>query len=293
MAAGAAGGAIPSRDVNRPLSRRSRRSRWSRRTVAAVVVVLAATAAGCAAPERPLVTDADVDGVVLGPAATVPVEAPASTTAAAPEMPFEVPEEDLVELSFVASATGDGVDLHTEPGGEPYDRLANPIPSGDELVFLVEEFRGEWMRVLLPVRPNGSTGWIRSDEVVITYHNYRILVELEAFRLTVFDAGEELLSFEVGVAADNTPTPGGRYYLTELLAPVEPDSPYGDYAYGLSGYSEVLEEFAGGPGQLGIHGTNDPSSIGTKVSNGCIRLRNDDIGRLVEFLPVGVPVEIV
>jgi len=80
-----------------------------------------------------------------------------------------------------------------------------------------------------------------------------------------------------------------------LLRPPTPNSVYGTYAYGLSGYSEVLTEFAGGEGQLGIHGTNDPSSLGTTISSGCIRLHNDDISLLVEQigLPLGVPVEVI
>ena len=59
--------------------------------------------------------------------------------------------------------------------------------------------------------------------------------------------------------------------------------------------SEVLEEFAGGPGQLGLHGTNDPDTLGTQVSSGCIRLHNDEISRLVleVGLPLGTPVEVI
>jgi len=60
----------------------------------------------------------------------------------------------------------------------------------------------------------------------------------------------------------------------------------------LSGYSEVLFEFGGGDGQMGIHGTNDPTSLGRNVSNGCIRMSNAAITRLAKTLPLGVPVEI-
>ena len=89
------------------------------------------------------------------------------------------------------------------------------------------------------------------------------------------------------------PTPGGIYYLKELLQPPSPNGPYGTYAYGLSGFSNVLESFNGGPGVIGIHGTNDPSAIGTDVSSGCIRLNNAVIERLVNDigLPLGTPVE--
>ena len=72
-----------------------------------------------------------------------------------------------------------------------------------------------------------------------------------------------------------------------------PDSVYGSFAYGLSGFSETFETFNGGPGQLGLHGTNDPGTLGTAVSAGCIRLHDNDVSRLVTFLPLGVPVDVV
>lgn len=89
------------------------------------------------------------------------------------------------------------------------------------------------------------------------------------------------------------PTPGG--YLKELLQPPQSGSVDGTDAYGLAGYSPVLEQFAGGQGVIGIHGTIEPESVGTDASHGCIRTRNEDVTRLVEEfgLPLGTPVEIL
>ena len=75
--------------------------------------------------------------------------------------------------------------------------------------------------------------------------------------------------------------------------PLDPKGAYGPYAYGLSGFSPVLNEFLGGDGTVGIHGTNDPSGIGRSVSHGCIRIRNAAISKLAGMLPLGVPVQIV
>ena len=79
----------------------------------------------------------------------------------------------------------------------------------------------------------------------------------------------------------------------ELLRPPDPDGPYGAYAYGLSGFSNVLSRFNGGDGVIGIHGTNDPSGLGKDVSHGCIRMSNAGITKLARILPLGVPIEIV
>jgi lipoprotein-anchoring transpeptidase ErfK/SrfK len=79
------------------------------------------------------------------------------------------------------------------------------------------------------------------------------------------------------------------FYLTALLRQPTRGGAYGPYAFGLSGFSPVLRHFAGGPGQLGLHGTNDPSSIGHSVTHGCIRVRNRVISMLAHRLPLGTP----
>jgi lipoprotein-anchoring transpeptidase ErfK/SrfK len=89
-----------------------------------------------------------------------------------------------------------------------------------------------------------------------------------------------------------TPTPVGLYYITELLKQPDPTGPYGPYAFGLSAHSDVLNEFAGRDGILGLHGTDFPQGIGTNVSHGCIRMSNHAITKLAHVLPVGTPVRI-
>ena len=172
----------------------------------------------------------------------------------------------------------------------------NPNMSGAPLIFLVEDLNDlQAIKVMLPTRPNGSFGWINADQVRLTRHNYSIQVRLDDFAITVTDHEKTIFETTVGVARESTPTPRGRYYTTELLRPPESDTAYGPYAYGLSGYSDTFESFLGGPGQLGIHGTNEPWALGTNVSSGCVRLHNDDITYLVETLqlPLGVPVDII
>jgi lipoprotein-anchoring transpeptidase ErfK/SrfK len=180
----------------------------------------------------------------------------------------------------------------TPEAGKPNKTLANPQDSGAPLVFVVEEEQPNWLKVELPVRPNGSTGWIKSADVRLSQHDWRIVVELAAHRITAYQGNAQFLQEPVGVGTGKTPTPGGRYYIKELLRPPDPRSVYGVYAYGLSGFSNVLTTFAGGPGVIGIHGTNDPSSLGKDVSAGCIRMSNEGITKLAANLPLGTPVEI-
>ncbi|MDZ7673681.1 MAG: L,D-transpeptidase [Acidimicrobiales bacterium] len=201
--------------------------------------------------------------------------------------------------TVVARAEVDVIDVYdSEDATEAERELDRRDETTGNLVFVVEE---EAVRpdgrhlVQLPVRPNGSTGWVDAEDVSLTGHDYKMEIDLSGFELRLYKGGTEMLATAIGVGTQDTPTPGGTYYIKELLQPPSPNGPYGTYAYGLSGFSNVLTSFAGGDGVIGIHGTNQPELIGTEVSHGCIRIENATISRMVEDvgLPLGVPVEII
>ena len=225
----------------------------------------------------------------------------ASPTPSAEPTPTPTPEETPDEnLAIIATAAGDAVDVFAEAGGAtPQSTITAEqvvsLPGQIPLTFLVIEQQGEWVHVHLPIRPNGSTGWVRAGDVALSTTDYRIEVRLTEHRLLLHRGEEVVLDVPVGVGRAEVPTPGGVYYIKELLQPPTPGGTYGAYAYGLSGYSPVLESFAGGQGVIGIHGTNQPETVGTDASHGCIRMLDADITRLVgEFgLPLGTPVEIL
>ena len=204
------------------------------------------------------------------------------------------PAEDP-NLSTVAQAVVAEVAVFAEPGGsgEPTHVLAHPTEVGAPLVFLVEAEEGDWLHVLLPVRPNGATGWIRKADVALSTHTFHIDVSLSTFQITVYEGANVILQEPIGTGTSDTPTPGGRYYLKELLQPPDPEGAYGPFAYGLSGFSDQLTSFAGGEGVIGLHGTNEPELLGQQVSHGCIRMSNEGITFLAGILPLGVPVQIL
>jgi lipoprotein-anchoring transpeptidase ErfK/SrfK len=194
-------------------------------------------------------------------------------------------------VSLVANTRGGRpLAIYRRPGADrPARRLAGPAAR----VYLVRERRPDgWLRVLLPVRPNGASGWIRARRVELRTNPYRIDVRLHAHRLTVRRGDRTLLRTPIGVGRALTPTPRGLAYVTRLLRQPDPRGAYGPWAFGLSLYSPVLTSFGGGPGEVGIHGTNAPAGIGRDVSHGCIRLPNRAIQRLARELPLGTPVRI-
>jgi lipoprotein-anchoring transpeptidase ErfK/SrfK len=195
--------------------------------------------------------------------------------------------------SVVAEASGRGVAVFRKPGArKPFTTFANPTPHGARLVFLVKQRRRGWEQVYLPTRPNGSTGWIRDDQVMLASDPYRIDISLGRHTLTLYKGGRVVHREPAGVGRSVTATPTGMYYIVELLAQMNPSGAYGPYAFGLSAHSNVLYSFGGGPGQIGLHGTNEPGRLGTDVSHGCIRISNAGVTRLAKILPLGTPVRI-
>ena len=175
----------------------------------------------------------------------------------------------------------------------PSPRLTDTEPKMPvDLIMLVKDQKPGWLQVTLPVRPNGTTGWVKEEDFSVKSHDYRIEATLGAYKLKAFKGDQEIFDAPIGVATEDSPTPGGQYYTTELIETPDPKGAYGPYALGLSGFSEVHKTFGKGEtGQLGIHGTNEPQKIGSKVSHGCIRLKNPDIERLVKLnMPIGTPV---
>lgn len=151
----------------------------------------------------------------------------------------------------------------------------------------------DWLEVLLPIRPNGSTGWVQAGDLTLYQNRYRVEINVGDYSLTLWDRGTEVFTTPIGVGTGETPTPIGSFYTTVLYDVPDPEGPYGPYAFALSGYSEVLTSFNGGDGLVGIHGTNDPSSLGSDISHGCIRIPNELISQMAETVPLGTPVDIV
>jgi lipoprotein-anchoring transpeptidase ErfK/SrfK len=152
---------------------------------------------------------------------------------------------------------------------------------------------GAWLRVRLPGRPNGHTGWIAADRTRSTSTPWRIVVSLSARRVFVFRDGRVIRQFPAIVGKASTPTPRGTFFVEEALR-LSPGASGAPYALATSDRSNVLQEFDGGPGQIALHGTDNLSgTLGTAASHGCIRLAPRAIAWLASRIGAGVPVSIV
>jgi lipoprotein-anchoring transpeptidase ErfK/SrfK len=149
-----------------------------------------------------------------------------------------------------------------------------------------------WLRVLLPGRPNSHTGWIPARSTTPALTKWQITIRISARQVTVLHGGHRARAFKAVVGKPSTPTPQGRFFVEETvqLNQHEVGAPY---ALALSARSNVLQEFAGGPGQIALHGTNNIGGIpGTAASHGCIRLDTQAITWLATRIAPGTPVTI-
>lgn len=149
-----------------------------------------------------------------------------------------------------------------------------------------------WADVRLPGRPNSGHGWITTAGTMPSWTPWRIWVNVNARRLTVFYRGHVMRRFPVIVGAPSTPTPTGLFFIEEGVK-LSPGASGAPYALATSARSDVYRSFDGGPGQTGIHGmANLPGALGTASSHGCVRLDAADITWLAMRIGPGIPLRI-
>jgi lipoprotein-anchoring transpeptidase ErfK/SrfK len=149
-----------------------------------------------------------------------------------------------------------------------------------------------WAEVLVPVRPNGTTGWVREADVEFFQVERRVVVDLSERTLVVLKAGKVEATSKVAIGRPTNATPPGSYFVTDSVILSNPNGPWGPHAFGLSAFSETITEFNGDDAVVGIHGTNAPNSIGYARSLGCVRVPNEFAKRLATLISAGVPVDI-
>jgi lipoprotein-anchoring transpeptidase ErfK/SrfK len=241
-------------------------------------------------------------GAVIAAANPLLAEEPVVVTAAPFELSGDGNSEAIIPINAFKSgqALGGSLEYYAAPapapGTAPIGAMSNPTHEGYPLVVSVfeESPDGTWLNVRLPQRPNGSTGWVRAADLQLWEVPNRIEVSISERTLRVFEGDSDNVLFEtlVAVGAPNTPTPLGDFFV-DIVVQLGHDRVYGWGQMSVAGFSEVLQRFAGGIGQIAIHGWNNPSAMGRNVSNGCVRMNNEDIARVYELTGLGTPVSVV
>jgi lipoprotein-anchoring transpeptidase ErfK/SrfK len=232
-------------------------------------------------------------GALLMTLAAVPAHAADPEKAQLPDRPsakVSTTAKILIETNVFASP-GRHVKLrlptHAQWGGGPHVLL----------VLDSRMYKGKaWLRVALPNRPNGSSGWIREDFVRLRKTQWRVTVNRTAHTVTVYRDGRKQRSFQAVIGKDATPTPRGLYAIYEKLPQPDPKGFLGPWALHLTAFSDVLFNFGGGPGRVAIHGRDGTSladPLGSSASHGCVRVDDVNIIWMAHVIPLGTPVLII
>lgn len=233
------------------------------------------------------------------PRGTVAPDDATPSTRSRPRPPTDIKATQLLARgeTLVAVPRGSVLGVHAAPGTErAYMDLDAANPWGQRLRLLVirgtrDEDGDVWLRIQLPIWPNGQEGWVAASDVRVAPTRERVVVDLSERELARVREGRAVTKVPVAIGSIATPTPPGRYFVWAKVDTDRPSGPYGAFILGLSGFSDSIEPWTEWPGQprLAIHGTDDAGDAGQAVSKGCVRVWNALLRRLTD-LPLGTPV---
>ena len=198
------------------------------------------------------------------------------TTALVAHIPHDLP---------ITAKAGKGRVIGTMPGGSKY--FGEPIQAW----VLKTKDKGRYGKVTLPWTGSRDLGWISLKGLETHRSTISVKADLSEHRVRILRNGKKIMSFPAATGASTSPTPTGRYFVTDRVD-IPGGGSFGTYAFGLSGIQTHLPPGWTGGDQLAIHGTSDPGSIGTSASAGCLRVSEGALDKLQPLLVLGTPVTI-
>lgn len=190
---------------------------------------------------------------------------------------------------------GHAVALRLRPNGRVLTSLGSRTEFGStRALSVVRERRGRWLGVTTPQLPNGKLGWVDARSGALRYSRAPLELEIDLSRRELFVRRETkiLRRAPVSIGRPDSPTPTGRFAVTDKLPGRRYSPSYGCCILALSGTQPNLPAGWTGGNRLAIHGTPDEASVGGRLSAGCLHARASDLRRLMKSVPLGTPVRI-
>jgi hypothetical protein len=217
-------------------------------------------------------------------------EAHASTQRRVP-----IPEPTRVAQAgdlIVRLAPGSSAAVRSVPGGTVIARLGSSTEFGSRRALPVTAHRGRWLGVLAPELGNGRIGWIDARANPVSYQRtrYRIEIDLSRRELRLHKGDRVTRRLPVSIGRPGSPTPIGRYAVTDKLPGPRFSSVYGCCILALSGRQTRLPGGWTGGDRLAIHGSPGDAGIGSADSAGCLHARERDLQLLMRLVPIGTQV---
>ncbi|MEA2429344.1 MAG: hypothetical protein QOF37_2972 [Thermoleophilaceae bacterium] len=221
--------------------------------------------------------------------AAAPRLQPIRSVAPAPRRPVAAKP---VAYSVLRVRPGRTVALRSKPGGRLLASVGATTQFGSPTTLTVAAQRAGWVAVTSTDLPNGKLGWVKAKKGLFDQRRTRLAIRIDLSKRTLrlMDGRRVLRSATVGIGRPGSPTPTGRFSITDKLAGGAYGPYYGCCILALSGHQTNTPAGWHGGDRLAIHGTNDASSIGVPSSAGCLHADAEDLKVLMRRVPLGTPV---
>lgn len=228
---------------------------------------------------------------VVTPPPPVPAadEAPEAIRRKPPNVHEEEKTNPEEREPYVQVRPGHEAVLHDDPGGQIVGRVEDRTKFGSPTVLSVAQVRNRWLGVPTPQLPNGKLGWVRADPGTLRggYTDVRVVVDLSSHEARIIKGSEVIRRWTVTVGAPDSPTPTGRFAVTDLFKG-DLNPAYGCCAVALTATQPDLPSGWQGGDRIAFHGTD--GALGVDASNGCIRSADRDVRAMLGLVPLGAPV---
>jgi L,D-transpeptidase catalytic domain len=185
--------------------------------------------------------------------------------------------------------------LRSRPSGPLVARVGATTPFGSRRALgVVTVRRGRWLGVTEAGLGNNRLGWVDARAGGVRYARTRLqlVVDLSDRTLVVRAGSSVLRQMTVGVGRPGSPTPTGRFSVTDKLHGPSFSTYYGCCILALSATQPNLPAGWTGGNRIAIHGTPSTGSLGDAVSAGCLHAGEADLRYLMRILRLGTPVVI-
>jgi lipoprotein-anchoring transpeptidase ErfK/SrfK len=175
-------------------------------------------------------------------------------------------------------------------------------PDGLAPVALITEMpENGWAHAIVSNRAEAAasqplSGWIPTDKLVLSEVKQQITVDRKHHRLTVSRNGRVVRSMRAAVGQMEAPTPAVTTFVVGVYKPTKPFAPLGPFVLHLAAWSATIPKYAVDStwDGIAIHGTNCPKTcLGKSITNGSVRVSNDNVSWLARYIEIGTPVKII
>jgi lipoprotein-anchoring transpeptidase ErfK/SrfK len=222
------------------------------------------------------------------------VAATTTTTTEAPTTTTTLPPTEVPRSTDLATPKGE-VPTYASPEGSEIGTVGFWYGYPMTMPIVQEARDGEWLRIMMPERPNGLTAWVKASDVTRSTTPWRMVLKLSETRVYVYKDGTEVWNAPVGIGRDHTRTPTGSFFVAVIEKPGPPG--YGPIVLDLNAHSEDIESWQGsGDAITAFHGPFGAEELirsgGGKISNGCVRMLPEDQIKM-DGIALGSPVDIL